>query len=47
MSEFDRTLSDFGDIQFGDFAVEDLALKAAKRPYVRKLVKLPKIPDNV
>jgi hypothetical protein len=47
MAEFDRTLSEFGEIQFRDFEQEDFALKSAKRPYVRQLVKLPAIPADV
>ena len=43
MAEYDRTLSELGEIQFNDFTAEDFALKAAKKPYVRKLVKLPPI----
>jgi hypothetical protein len=35
MSEFDRFLSDWGEISFKDFGNEDRALKDAKRPYVK------------
>lgn len=47
MSEFDRFLSDWGEISFKDFGAEDRALKDAKRPYAKQFVKLPPIPNNV
>jgi hypothetical protein len=47
MSEFDRFLSDWGEISFKDFGAEDRALKDAKRPYMKQFVKLPPISNNV
>ena len=47
MAEFDRYLSDWGEVVFKDFSQEDYALNQAKRPFVPECIRLPPISDDV
>lgn len=47
MAEYDRTLSEFGEIKSVNFQNEDASLKAAKRPYIQRLVRLEPVSEDI